>query len=134
MIKVRFNLGKGKNYKKWQVKRGTKVEYFDPDVCQLKMFDCKLRNQPKTATKIFQGRNKTVCAWIDCSTIEISQTTQEVENNSRIHYNPKVAPFWQNEQGLNVDNAHFDFLISRGRVIFVKDSYENYISNTCTIN
>jgi lipopolysaccharide biosynthesis glycosyltransferase len=58
-IKIRFNLGKGKNFMKWKVQYtdGT-IEYHSPADVQLLMHDCTLKNHKKTAQKIFDGAKK----------------------------------------------------------------------------
>lgn len=65
-IQVRFHLGAGKNFMKWQVKEDGRVSYFDPETTNLVLINAKLRNQIETAKKINQGANKTVCAWVEC--------------------------------------------------------------------
>ena len=52
-IKVRFNLGRGKNYMKWKVQYPSgNVEYFNPSDVQLILKNCQLKNNRKTAEKI----------------------------------------------------------------------------------
>ena len=67
--KVRFHLGKGKNFGKWKVENtetGTD-KFYDPDQVQLKLTNCKLTNNPKTAEKIYAGdQNKAPIAYF-CS-------------------------------------------------------------------
>lgn len=89
-MKIKFNLGAGEHYKKWQVKDGKNVFHFNPDKVTLVMYDCKLRNHVETATKIFNGANKTVCAWIECSRLEVIEATSYV--GEQISYNPKLDP------------------------------------------
>jgi hypothetical protein len=60
--KVRFHLGRGPNYQRWQVRFGDNPpEYFDPEDVILEMHNAVLRNQRGTAEKILNGENKT--AW-----------------------------------------------------------------------
>ena len=55
-FKVRFNLGRGKNFMKWKVQYPDgKIEYHLPSEVQLLMHECILKNQKKTAQKIFDG-------------------------------------------------------------------------------
>jgi len=51
-IKVRFNLGKGKNYMKWKLEFPTHSEYYSPEDYNLALFGCQLKNHKKTAEKI----------------------------------------------------------------------------------
>ena len=116
-IKVRFNLGRGKNFMKWKVQYPNgAVEYYAPSEVQLIMKGCQLRNHKGVAQKIFDGGNKTVCAWVLCNDIEIvnMSTTNYIKTFmqfdtfcDRIKYNPRVQPNWL-LNGEVVDNKHFD--------------------------
>jgi hypothetical protein len=109
-IKVRFNLGRGKNYMKWKIQYtdGT-VEYHSPSEVQLVMDNCILKNYKSVSQKIFDGENKTVCAWVLCKSIAIKSDSfiQADLNGERIRYNPRVAPNWtlndSNADGMSVD-------------------------------
>jgi hypothetical protein len=109
-IKIRFNLGKGKNYMKWKIQYPTgEIEYHSPTDVQLLMHDCNLKNHKKTAQKIFDGGEKVVCAWILCKSLEIKTKdfTQADLTGERVRYNPRVTPHWmlndENVDGLPVD-------------------------------
>lgn len=94
-IKVRFNLGRGKNYMKWKVQRPEGVEYYSPCDVQLIMYGCQLKNNRKTAEKIFNGMNKDVCAWVLCDSIEIKfDKFEKVWVKDRLSYNPRKQPYW----------------------------------------
>ena len=95
-IKVRFNLGKGKNYMKWKVEYPNgRVEYYHPTTYQLIMEVCQLKNHKATAQKIFNGANKTVCAWVLCDDIEIRESKFiKDRQEKRVRYNPRVLPNW----------------------------------------
>ena len=71
-IKVRFNLGRGKNYMKWKIQYPNgNILYYNPSEVQFVMTNCQLRNYKKVAEKIFNGGNKVVCAWVLCEEINI---------------------------------------------------------------
>ena len=111
-IKVRFNLGKGKNFMKWKVQYPNgNVEYHNPTEVQLVMKDCQLRNHKKTAEKIFKGGEKVVCAWVLCEEIEIRKTNfaQWDLICDRIKYNPRVQPNWI-LNGAVVDNLKIEVI------------------------
>jgi len=111
-IKVRFNLGAGKNYMKWKIEyTDGKVEYLHPTDVQLMMHDCTLKNYKKTAEKIFNGADKTVCAWVLCKQIEIKTSNFEPETQNKIRFNPRVQPNWI-LNGDIVDGMKFDNIIS----------------------
>lgn len=117
MIKVRFHLAQGENYMKWQVKNHHgEVTYHDPQEVTLAMYECKLVNQQGTAQKIFDGANKTVCAWIECEGICILASTTEIKSN-KVSYNPRVAPHWM-MNGVDVDGIRFNYLKTSGRSVY----------------
>jgi len=111
-IKVRFNLGRGVNYMKWKIQYPNGIiEYYSATDVQLVMKGCQLRNYQKTAEKIFNGANKTVCAWILCDEIEIRKTNfaQWDLICDRIKYNPRVQPNWT-LNGIIVDNQTIEVI------------------------
>jgi hypothetical protein len=113
-IKVRFNLGRGKNYMKWKIQYPDgKIEYHSPSEVQLLMGDCILKNYKSVSQKIFEGGNKTVCAWVLCKSLVIkkSEFIQGDLIGTRIRYNPRVAPNWILD-GENVDGMSVDKLVS----------------------
>lgn len=131
-IKVRFNLGRGVNYMKWKVQHPSgEIQYYSPDDVQLVMKDCILKNSRKTALKIYQGDDKTVCAWILCKDIEVKFNSFEDYSEVRIGfkgkskldrlmYNPRVVPYWTTEQtNLNMDGCHFNEIGSLNRRLFI---------------
>jgi hypothetical protein len=119
-IKVRFNLSRGKNYMKWKIAYPYgNIEYLDPNKVDLLMKKCKLRNSMKTAQKIFDGENKTVCAWILCDDVIISENLEEsLDENKRLRYNPRVKPNWD-FRDVNVDGKQFCVIESRGSKLYI---------------
>jgi hypothetical protein len=110
---VRFHLGKGENHGKWQVKSMAGVRYYDPATVSLTLLDCQLRNQPATAKKVYDGANKSVCAWIDCN--EVLTAAPHTPAGLPVSYNPRVAPHWRDEAGENIDGKRIGLLRSNGR-------------------
>lgn len=104
-IKVRFNLGKGENYMKWKIEYPSgQVSYYSPGDIQLILQKCTLKNGRKTALKIFNGENKTVCAWVLCEDISVRYNGFEQFDDpelklQRLKYNPKRLPFWTMDDG-----------------------------------
>lgn len=112
-IKVRFNLGRGKNYMKWKIEGPLGVEYHSPTEVQLIMENCQLRNNRKVAEKIFNGMNKDVCAWIICDSIIIRfERFEKVWVKNRLKYNPRKKPYWTDYKDNDVDNKKFDKVVS----------------------
>ena len=113
-IKIRFNLGRGKNFMKWKIQYPNgEIEYHNPTDVQLLMHDCTLKNRKKTAQKIFDGGEKVVCAWILCKSLEIkiNDFVQADLHGERVRYNPRVTPHWMlNDE--NVDGLHVDKLVT----------------------
>lgn len=118
-IKVRFNLGKGENYMKWKVEYGNQSEYYSPEEYNIFLYGCQLKNHKKTAEKINQGANKSVCAWILCDTIFLGQNVNLPTGGTQLKYNPRTQPNWLAGEAV-VDNEHFDSIWSDGRNLFVK--------------
>lgn len=116
-IKVRFNLGRGKNYRKWKIEYpNSEPKYLNPDEVNLIMEGCLLKNYKKTAQRIYEGANKTVCSWIICNNIIINPPKPHLEGET-VSYNPRVKPHWVYE-GDDADNFTFNTLISSGREIY----------------
>ena len=139
--KIRFHLGKGKNFKHWQIIKpcGTK-EFVNPHCdmeYQIKMFNCRLVNRTKTAKKIYDGEcNKTVCSWIECSSMKVighlsnlfggnddpSDNRYEIGNSVELRYNPRKNPFWvHSATHSNVDGHTFHHLFTSGNKVYVKE-------------
>jgi hypothetical protein len=94
-IKVRFNLGRGKNYMKWKIEGPLGTEYHSPADVQLVLHNCQLKNNRKTAEKIFNGENKDVCAWVLCDSITIKHDNfDKVWVKDKLSYNPRKQPYW----------------------------------------
>ena len=126
-IKVRFNLGKGKNYLKWKVQTSTGIEYYYPADVQLVLKNCKLKNSLTTAQKIFNGENKTVCAWILCEDIIIKHNDfqqHDIMKTSRLRYNPRVKPFWTlDDEGLSIDGNEYKEIVSVDYKLYVENKF-----------
>lgn len=62
MARIRFHLGAGENYKKWQIREGENFEFYNPSEVHIVMSGCKLVNLEKIAKKINEGQKKrSVC-------------------------------------------------------------------------
>jgi hypothetical protein len=122
-IKVRFNLGAGKHYMKWKVEGPSGTRYHDPNEVQLVLAKCKLKNRRRTAQKIFDGVNKTVCAWIICDSISINyldHSDHRIAPNpdQQLKYNPRVSPNWiLNDK--DVDNMNTDHVYSVNNKLYI---------------
>lgn len=117
MIRVRFNLGAGKNFKKWKVEWDDgAVAYLDPNHVSISMRGCNLKNREASARKIFEGHDKFVCAWIECESIEIKDPVPV--DGPQAKYNPRVQPNWMVE-GSIADNAQFAQLVTNGRNVYI---------------
>jgi hypothetical protein len=118
--KVRFNLGKGENYMKWKVQDANGSRYYSPEEYTLFLVGCTLKSQPAAANKIFQGANKSVCAWVLADKV-VLVPTEVIEgltgNGVRLQYNPRVQPNWLAGDAV-VDNQHFGTIYSEGRKLF----------------
>jgi len=138
--KVRFHLGNGKHHRHWQIIHPNgEREFIDPNAdleWQIKMFNCRLVNRVATAKKIYDGVcNKTVCSWIECSSVkkvgtlsnifgdgEDSDNLYEIGSSVELRYNPRKNPFWVHSATLsNVDGHTFRQLFTSGNKIYVKE-------------
>lgn len=133
MYKVRFHLGRGKNYMHWWVKdKDGNVEFFNPDEVCLVLNHCKLHNQANASKKIFNGENKRPCAWVLCSSYEIFPAAEQPTSGVVVNFSPRKAPHWQliSREGTiyreNADNFKFVTLYSYKRTLH-PDAIEAYL-------
>lgn len=128
-IKVRFNLGRGKNYMKWKVESENGVEYHSPNNTMLIMDNCILKNNKKISQSIFNGENKSVCAWILCEKIEIVFCTGDKPspeiNSTQLLYNPRKIPHWTCDNSLNLDNKEYENIYSVGNQLFINNKIKS---------
>jgi|694.fasta_scaffold150060_5 hypothetical protein len=120
MIKVRFHLGRGKNYKHWRIEYKDKtVEFYNPDIYSLKLYNIKLKNNRKVSDRIYSGENKSVCSYIICEKIDILNKPFEYnEDLIELKYNPRIIPYW-NIDGVNMDGKTFDKCITIQNKVFI---------------
>ena len=122
MFKLRFHLANGPHKYKWQLKDDNgNVTYIDPAHANFTMNKCKLHNSPKVAQGIYEGKEKTVCGSIECETISLRIESEEFPDeffHNEVSYNPKVAPYWRNMAGENIDGKFFEVLETKGRKVF----------------
>lgn len=121
--KVRFHLGRGRNYMKWQITKDQEPpNYVDPQSFQILMSGCVLKNNKRIATEIHQGKNKKVCAWISCESLELKpQGTMETKG-LKITFNPRRSPFWTDGTS-DLDGTRYQSILSSGRELFVRKAY-----------
>jgi len=119
--KIRFNLSRGVNYMKWKISYNDNVNYYDPNNVTLIMNGCILKNQKKTALKIYNGGYKTVCSWIiaDSLLILFDEMDIDIDNNELVYYNPRIEPNWI-YKGVDIDNGRFECLVSRNNKVYSK--------------
>lgn len=103
---------------KWQITKGQSRIYVDPAIHSIIIYDGRLVNKVKMARRIFEGANKSVCAWIEASSYEIVDRAQFDKDSYfevPVAYNPRVVPNWQDFRGANIDNQNFGLIITEGR-------------------
>ena len=121
---VRFHLARGEYYRHWQVKCGLEVNYYDPSPYSLILWNCRLQNHTKTAQRIRDGANKSVCAWVECEMVEIHVGyPQEVIAAGEIAYSPRVTPHCVRE-GRECDKATFRQMITNESKLFWVQEHE----------
>ena len=127
MYKIRFHLGRGENFMKWQVKTlvsdgSDLIQYFEPNEYQLAMFDAKLKVQLGTSKKIHDGACKTVCAWVECDELQVlgqSDLIKPCENDFYVRFNPRHNPNWTDRYSNIMNDEKFEVLVTDDRSIFV---------------
>lgn len=123
---MRFHLGKGANYMCWQVKdhRNKGTEYYAPSTCSLELTNCKLRNSPTTAKRIYDGQAKTVCAWVECDMVDVHYkkdpafTGVDTKNLRKYKYNPRKNLHWFTSKQDNLDNKELKKMYTNNRAIY----------------
>ena len=132
--KLRFHLGRGKNYMHWQLRLDdSNPLYYKPEDVLFKLGNVKLHNRRGVAQKIYEGGNKNPCAWLLTSNPVVisrydSQKPVEVFGNGfrQVGYNPRVLPYWTwkdlqgKDNGENLDGRVFNEVIVNGKEIFVR--------------
>ena len=118
MYKVRFHLGKGSNFKHWQVRTLETVQYHDPQDTFLLMRGCLLVNESKTAEKVHEDQVRDVCGWVLCESLEAHALPVE-EKGDMLLYDPKIVPHWTNgADPQNIDGTRWDTLVTHGKKVF----------------
>lgn len=117
MCRVRFHLGRGENYMKWQLRgKDGGVVYLDPETVRMSLKKCTLKNNKRIAREINEGANKSVCSWILCEEATVSLVPPE---GTEIMYNPRKNPFWTD--GVNdLDGMEYDQIVSDGRRLYAR--------------
>lgn len=146
MYRIRFNLSRGVNYKKWKVLnvKTKQVDYYSPDQFSFKLTNTKLCNRAVSAKKIFDGHSKFVCSWIECETVEVVEcdniggfymTNIYLDENImvKINYNPRKQPFWTNNLNDDLDGVKYNLLYLIDNQVFMEYKldltiYENFIN------
>ena len=121
MYKIRFHLGRGENFMKWQVKAPGYVQYVDPAEHQIAMFNAKLKVQLCTSKKIHEGACKTVCAWVQCEEFQIIRNDKIKPNinDFYVRFNPRRNPNWVDMQNTILSDQEYSLLVSQDRSLFV---------------
>lgn len=117
MIRVRFHLARGPNYMKWQISYGNTKIYLEPKDVSLYMYNCILINRESSAKAIYNGGDKTVCAWIACDYLFIDKITAI---NTNLQYNPRINPYWT-YKGKKADGENFNLIVSANNKLEVRD-------------
>lgn len=128
--RLRFHLGRGPNYKKWQLRHPNgSIEFFDPNTFSYTIYKGTLNNNVKTATRIFNGENKTVCSWIS-----FDNGTHKHFNPSDIYiaisYNPKVSTHWfvKGNESINIDGFQGTIYIKERSLYVPKEELINFLN------
>jgi hypothetical protein len=118
MFQVRFHLGRGKNFLRWQVRGPGGVRYVDPETSMLKLEGCVLKNRRSVATRVNKTQKRDVCGHVACRSVEVLESV-EVDRGSMVHFDPKVAPYWtvEGREGPQ-DGLEVEAMVSFGRRLY----------------
>lgn len=119
MYKIAFHLGRGKNFMHWQIKSddGT-IIYVDPQVNDIVLHGCTLKNQKAASQKIFNGGEKNRCAWVQFTSFEITPLTG-VETDVQVRFNPRVSPTWIVGETNGHDGREFATMYTNKSKLFI---------------
>ena len=71
------------------------------------------------AKKIFEGQNKTVCAWVDCDNVVDNMSQPEtLDAMTQYKYNPRKNPHWFTDDNDNVDKTDHDVMVTLNRSVY----------------
>tara|TARA_R100000656_G_scaffold124946_1_gene104527 strand:+ start:1167 stop:1547 length:381 start_codon:yes stop_codon:yes gene_type:complete len=122
-MRIRYNLGRGDNYKKWKIdylnSAGKKVHIHLNEDVGLTLEKPVLINKRSYADKIYAGANKRVCAWIECKDIKIGAVTKAHHELVAVIYNPRIKPYWHTENGLNLDGKSLQRIIIKDKKLYI---------------
>tara|TARA_R110000772_G_scaffold30837_1_gene76612 strand:+ start:279 stop:665 length:387 start_codon:yes stop_codon:yes gene_type:complete len=126
MYKIRFNLGRGDNYRKWKVidKTDNSFQILDPEKGSIIMNECRLINKKGGAKKIFNGKNKFVVAWVLCKSFDFIEDSifgldYDPCVDAEVSFNPRVKPNWECF-GQDFDGTFHDTLYTVGNKVHIK--------------
>lgn len=95
------------------------VEYIDPEKYNILFFGATLYNREEAAKRINKGANKYPCAWIKCKNsiprLKHELPLDDLNETKEVSYNPRVAPYWRDEQNNNVDNYYITVGTTSGK-------------------
>lgn len=137
---VRFHLGRGKNYMKWQVRikqgaRTVEIYYYDPSEYQLEMRGCKLINKVNKAKKVHEAGVKDVAGWVKCEEVMLRKDfypALPVDNLERLFYNPILDIHWRRDSDcgeFDWDNSEYATLITEGKKVYILEERECAFDN-----
>jgi hypothetical protein len=127
---LRYHLARGRNYKKWQLKKMSPVgkfamatEYHRPDGFVALLHNCRLRNHGAVAKRIHDGMNKTVCAWVEFDDYHLVRGEHLPrilmgQTDKRYMYNPRKHPHWVSGVSDNEDNAVVPLMLVHNRNLY----------------
>jgi hypothetical protein len=120
MYRIRFNLGRGQNYKKWKILNTSTKEviYLNPNEVSIHLSNATLCNRKEAAKRINEGHNKYVCSWIEVESFSYFNFSVPVFGLEELMYNPRVTPFWRDALGNDVDGFSFEELVTVGNKVY----------------
>ena len=116
-MKIRYHLQNGIHKNHWQIKNifNNSIIYLDPKNQVIRLTDSVLKNKRSTADKIYCGKTKTVCSWVQFrDSKQLKKDYRPKKQLVKINYNPKKTPYWNAQDDLkrryDLDECWFSYL------------------------
>ena len=90
----------------------------NPDEVSLILNNATLCNRKEAAKRINEGHNKYVCSWIECESYGLFNFKLSCLTDTELQYNPRVAPFWRDIDGNDIDGHSFEQIVTTGNKVF----------------
>lgn len=129
--RMRYYLGHGRNYNKWQLKFMSPIgnfalstDYKKPGEFTALLHNCKLKSLESTAKRIFRADDKTLSAWIEfedyTEIVAYDSIVKRIASNSSKLYSfdPDKHSHWVSQDNDNEDGAEVDTILVHKKTLY----------------